>query len=386
MLSRPIALTLTLAALLLGSMQATAAAEMLVDQPPGPSGIAVRADDGSGWHKAFDDFNVPVGAHWHPEAIQVFGQAASEHARTFEVKIFWSGGATIPLEPPDQGVFRERVTVAGGPNYLIPIEGAPRLDHEHNYVSGLYWISVQAVGTEGQDEWSWLTGPDTPGTAPAYFNRSEAPTAEPGLAFQLLGTSTEVVEASSYGAGLLVSSPPGISCPPTCATEFPRGTSLTFTATATKPSWRFTEWGFRNTGFMGPPGALVPVQIPSPCGGAAGCTFTLDHDSKVGAVFDPIDEVTVLRVVRHPRLGRADLLVWAPGEGVLSMYCPKLRTYWSRRVPAGLVRIPLIPTKPTAKTLRRNGHVAVSATVYFRPIEVAGPGTTQVPVTLVRKH
>ncbi len=384
---RVIAVLVGLVFVTVGPAAAAATAETLVYQSPGPSGVTVRSDETAEWNEAFDDFDVPPGTHWRIEGIQVFGAAASEHPRTFNVKIRWGGGGTFPLDVPEARVFSERVTVAGGPDYLIPIEGAPRLDHPNDFEPGQYWISVQAVSAGGEDDWSWLTGPDTPGTAPAYLRGYATPVtgAEPGLAFRLLGTATQIVKASTYGAGAIVSTPPGISCPGACVAEFPRGTTLTLAPAATKASVKFTEWGFRHTGFAGRSNELVPIQIPSPCSGTGDCAFTLNQDTNVGAVFDPIDEVTVLRVVHHPRTGRGALLVWAPGEGALGLESSGLRGYFQRTVPAGTVRIPLIPTKEIAKTLRKKGRATVSAKVEFRATEMNYPGTTQVPVTLVQK-
>ena len=360
-----------------------AAAETLVEQPPGPSGVAVRSDDGPEWNEAFDDFDVPVAAHWHLTGIRVFGTAASEHPRTFNVKVLEGEGNEIPFDLPSLRVFSERVTVAGGPDYLIPIAGAPRLDHRNAYEPGQYWISVQAVSAGAEDDWSWLTGADTPGTAPAYLrgNATDVKGAEPGLAFQLQGTATQTVSAKVSGAGTIVSNPPGISCPGTCTAEFPRGTTLTFTQSAANGSVKFTEWGFRNTGFMGPPNALVPIQIPSPCGGTGGCTFTLSQDTNVGAVFEPIDEATILRVVHDRRTGRGKLLVWAPGEGVLTLESDGLRSYFGS-VATGVVRLSLIPTKKIEKTLRRKGHATVSVVVGFHAPGASSPGTKRLRLTL----
>lgn len=374
---------LVLAAASLGASRA--GAEVLVDQPPGPSGVGVRADYIAEWRGTYDDFVVPNGAHWHPEAIQVFGKAATEHPRTFAVKIVWGGGSwSYPLDVESERVFSERVTVPGGPDYLIPIEGAPRLDHGNDWEAGNYWISVQAISTGEEDDWYWLTGPDTPGTAPAYPQGPEG--AEPGLAFQLLGTATQIVKATTSGAGTITSNPPGISCPGACVAEFPRGTTVTFTAAAANPSVKFIEWGFRNTGFSGPPGALAPIQIPSPCGGPAGCAFAVDHDTNVGAVFEPIDEVSILRVTHDHRTGRGELLVWAPGAGDLSMVSNGLRSYLPGPVATGMVRIPLIPSKRIAKTLHKKGRATVEAEVQFRAVGVKVPGVTHVPVSLFRKR
>lgn len=362
---------------------APAGAEVLVDQPPGPSGVGVRADYRAEYLGTYEDFVVPYGAHWRPEAIQVYGRAAIEHPRTFVVKILWGGGGEFPIDAPSQRLFSERVTVAGGPNYLIPIEGAPRLDHIHEYDAGNYWISVQAMSAGEEDDWYWLTGPNTPGTQAI---REPPEGAEPGLAFQLLGTVTQFVRATVSGSGAIVSSPPGIRCPSSCEAEFPRGSTVTFSAAATSPSVKFVEWGFRNNGFSGPPNALAPIVIPSPCGGPGGCAFTVERDTKVGGVFEPIGEVTFIRIVKDRRTGRGELLVWAPGEGVLSMRSAGVKGYFPGTVTAGMIRIPLIPRKRIARTLHRKGRASVNAEVSFRAIGLNAPRALRVPVTLLRKR
>jgi hypothetical protein len=361
---------------------APAGAEVLVDQPPGPSGVGVRADYRAEYLGTYEDFVVPYGAHWHPEAIQVCGKAAIEHPRTFVVKILWGGGGEFPIDAPSERIFSERVTVAGGPDYLIPLEGAPRLDHPHEYDAGNYWISVQAISAGEEDDWYWLTGPNTPGTQAI---REPPAGAEPGLGFQLLGTATQIVKATVSGSGTITSTPPGISCPGSCEAEFRRGSTVTFSAAAAAPTVRFVEWGFRNTGFSGPSGALTPIVIPSPCGGPGGCAFTVEHDTNVGGVFEPISGAPILGVVHDRRTGRGQLLVSAPGEGELDMVSPGLRSY-SGIVPAGSIRVPLIPTKRIAKALRKKGRATVYVEVRFRWAGVSVPAVTSEPVTLFRKR
>jgi hypothetical protein len=366
---------------------ASASAEVLVSQPPGPSGVAVPAVEIVPWGGNYDDFIVPGNGHWHLEAIRVFGTATAEHPRTFNVRIYSGGGRDdrpVLVEP--EQVFQERVTVAGGPDYLIPIEGAPRLDASEilGYPS-YWWISVQAENAEGNDDWSWLTGPDTPGTAPFYAPEQKPAGAEPGLAFELLGAATQTVTAQVSGPGTLVSNPPGISCPGTCKAEFPRGTGLTFSANPENAAMKFTEWGFRNTGYSGPPNALSPIVIPSPCKGIGGCAFTLTEDTHVGAVFEPNDEIDVLRVVRDRRAGRGQLLTWVPGPGTIGVFSQGLRPDSIGMGGAGVGRIPLVPTKEITKALRKKGHATVFAEVSFQPTGATTSATVAMHLTLVRK-
>jgi hypothetical protein len=388
---RVVAVLVGLILAVLGPAAASAGAEVLVNQPPGPSGFGVQSDGVPDYLAPYDDFIVPLGTHWHAEAIRVFGIPATERPRTFTVRIYSGGGQddSPPYYFSGEELFKEQVTVDGGPSYLIPIEGAPRFDPDAGVNQpGYFWISVQTA--EGGEEagWSWLTAPDTPGTGPAYWieRESKSPPGETGMAFQLFGTATQSVKAQVTGQGTLISDPPGISCPGTCSAEFPRGTALTFTQTASNPATKFVEWGFRNTGYSGPSNALSPIVIPSPCGGTAGCSFNLTSDTNVGAVFEPNDEIDVLRVARERRAGKGQLLVWVPGPGQLTLFSEGLRNYFPGGVAGGLVRVPLIPTKKTAKTLRRAHHVTVSAEVSYRPTGASVPSVTELPLTLVRKQ
>lgn len=361
----------------LGLATASASAEVLVSQPPGPSGVAVPSDERPEGSLALDDFVVPMRGHWQLEAIRVFGTATEEHPRTFNVKIFPSFGGDLerfsekPRNPAQEPVLSEQVTVAGGPNYLISIEGAPIL----SYSEASQWvISVQAQSAGKEDDWNWLTGPFVTGNDPAYHFSYEGETAgaETDLAFELFGKSTQTVKAKVTGKGTLVSNPPGISCPGTCEAQFPRGTVVTLTATPRDSSQEFSEWG----------------QFFPPCGKPEGgaCTFTLNEDVNLGAKFKPLNEIDVLRVVRNRRAGTGELLIWVPGEGTLTMFSHNMRSYYPGTVPGGVVRIPLTPSGSVAKRLRNKGHATVWTEVSYLPPEAAAATTDLMQVTLTRKR
>jgi hypothetical protein len=356
---------------------ASASAEVLVSQPPGPSGVAVPSDERPEGSLALDDFVVPMRGHWQLEAIRVFGTATLEHPRTFNVRTSYGLGGPLyryrekPRNPAEGPVFSERVTVAGGPNYLIPIEGAPILSYSE---TSQWVVSVQAQSAGKEDDWKWLTGPFVTGNDPAYHFSSEGESAgaETDLAFELLGKSTQTVKAQVTGKGTLVSNPPGISCPGTCEARFPRGTVVTFTETPKDSSHEFTEWG----------------PFFAPCGKPASntCTFTLNEDTNVGAVFKPRNEIDVLRVVRNRRAGTGELLVWVPGEGTLTMFSHNMRSYFPGTVAGGVVRIPLTPTGSVAKRLRKDGRATVWTEISFLPPEAGAQTTDLMQVTLARKR
>lgn len=382
-------LVATLAVLLLTALGASAAgagaAEVLFQQPVGPSGIAVpsnRVVGGGGettWAWAMDDFVVPDDTHWHPSAIQVFGTAEDQRGRSFVVTM-WKASPGVPYPASGEQILREEVPAPGtGPDYLIPIEGAPRLE------PGSYWISVQALSAGEGDQWSWLTGPDTPGTEPASFWSSQGRPegAEPGQAFQLLGTATQFITVYAESYGSVVSEPPGLDCATICQAEFPRGTTVTLSASPLMPAIEFTGWALRG---YGTPYNQSPRPTAPPCTGSP-CTFTLSQDLVLGAVFKYVDHVSVLRFVPDRRTGRGQLLVWLPGEGVLGMSSGGVKVFYTHGpVAAGLVRIPLVPRPVVARRLRRRGRVTVSVAVEYRPTKSISRGTTREHLTLLRKR
>ena len=82
--------------------------------------------------------------------------------------------------------------------------------------------------------------------------------------FDFLGT-TYPVAVSTNGTGAVVSSPPGIDCGGSCASEFPAGAAVTLSAAA-PPGWSLLSWN-------------------GDCGGRGACTLTIDGPKSVGATF-----------------------------------------------------------------------------------------------------
>ncbi len=81
------------------------------------------------------------------------------------------------------------------------------------------------------------------------------------------------IAASPAGAGMIASSPAGISCPATCVAPFDVGTAVTLTPQA--------QTGFQFTGWSGA------------CSGAAACTVTMDAAKTVTATFTPLYSLNV---------------------------------------------------------------------------------------------
>jgi outer membrane protein assembly factor BamB len=93
------------------------------------------------------------------------------------------------------------------------------------------------------------------------------------VAFGLVKPFSPTLTVTVNGAGSVNSSPPGISCPPTCTAQFPTGTQVELTPS---PSSSFIDWG-------------------GECSGTGTCALTMDLDQSVVATFglqvDPISGV-----------------------------------------------------------------------------------------------
>jgi hypothetical protein len=192
-----------------------AAADVLHDQTTGTAG-------GSGTQsfdymsaqpsQTADDFTVPSGQAWTITQLDVsgFGVVGS---RSLNVFIYADVGI------PGAELFRStNVSAAGGPNFTIPVSGAPSLP------PGTYWISAQ-VNLMSPDQWFWQDRAPVEGHAAVFRDAScpnwqprdncEADPGWPDQAFRLIGT------ASPY--------PP----PPSNAFSFGKLTRNTKTGTAT---------------------------------------------------------------------------------------------------------------------------------------------------------
>jgi hypothetical protein len=362
----------------LGPAAASAAAsgahrEVLFQQPVGPSGVSVPSNELPGGiptsTEAMDDFVVPAGTRWRLEGITVFGTPATRAWRGFNVRL-WDVIPGVPYADWYEQLLHEGVQLEGGAEYTIPIDlSAPLLG------PGDYWIAVQQTHAEQDDSWSWLTGPDTPGTMPASFLAAakRPANAEAGQAFQIIGTPMQTLTVSAEGYGLIRSEPPGIACTTTCTGEFPRGTDVKLTE---EPSWglEFKEWQWGTS-----------LQATPPCTTENDCTFALNQDTAVLAKAAYRNDVTVVRLVRDRRTGGGELVVWLPNEGVLSMSGRGLRSVPRATVPEGRISIPLVPRGELAQRLLRKGWATVSLKVRFRPAKGADPATLEHKVTLVRK-
>ena len=194
----------------------------------------------------------------------------------------------------------------------------------------------------------------------------------------------QTLTATSYGEqGGIVSSPPGISCPPTCDAVFPRGTAVSLTGSPMRPNMEFIYWhvgGFPSASSSGVPGAapgppsLAEITDPKnagpvPCapgpGGAAAalinpCQLTLSADVYINAIFRTTDfEVGKPKLQRNLRAGTAQLALRLPATGNLSLNGGGVRP---GKHPIGSrdVRVPIVARGTAAARLRHSGRTKVT--------------------------
>lgn len=361
------------AATTLGPTVATASAEVLFEQPVGPSGVGVPSNEMAGGiansTEAMDDFVVPAGTRWRLELAHFFGAPATPIRRPFVVRI-WEAIPGVPYPSWYDPLFETSLWNEDGHDATLSLWGAPLLG------PGDYWIAVQQVDAEGRGDWSWLTGPDTPGTMPASsLAAGQRPAgAEPGQAFQLLGVATQRLTVYAEGYGTVHSLPPGIDCSTICTAEFARGTNVTLIETSL-PGLEFKEWQWG-----------ASLQAAPSCATTNGCGFALESDTTVFAKSAYQNEISVLRLARDLHTGGGELVVSLPGEGVLSMSGRGLESLHRTPLPSGQASIPLVPRGELAQRLLRKGSATTTLVIRFRPSKGANPRTIERKVTLVRKH
>jgi hypothetical protein len=121
------------------------------------------------------------------------------------------------------------------------------------------FVSDQSCGPVAAYPTQWYDDSDTQAGADPV----SAPMA--GVDGHLSLRSVRTLTVTPSGAGTITSIPAGISCPGTCAADFPKGTPVTLAASAAS-GWTFAGWGF-------------------PCGGTGACAINVDTDLFVGATF-----------------------------------------------------------------------------------------------------
>jgi hypothetical protein len=95
-----------------------------------------------------DDFVVPAGESWRIDGVDVHGYFYGEPPPTVNIFIY-ADAAGIPGA---QRFAQIDAAATGGPDYAVPVAGAPEL------AAGTYWVGVQQshgyVG-DGVDAWYW---------------------------------------------------------------------------------------------------------------------------------------------------------------------------------------------------------------------------------------
>jgi hypothetical protein len=402
-----------------------AGAEVLVEQRPGPAatGVPSQGPGGkpSGTPLAADDIVVPAGEHWSLSAIHPFGTRADAlyDVTIYDASSTFHSDTGITNGTPGNPDFEES-GVAPAPDGTIPITGAPLLRE------GGYWLSVSSRSA-ATEPWGWLTSNAGAGYPANWVDPSEeilgcgkyfwaerrnclpATAAEPDQAFVLEGTRMQTLTATSFGEqGGIVSSPPGIACPPTCDAVFPRGTVVSLTGSPVRPNMEFIYWhvgGFPSVSSSGVPGAAggppslaeitdpknagpVPCA-PGPSGAAAAlinpCQLTLSTDVYINAIFRTSGlEVGEPKLQRNLRAGTAQLALRLPAAGKLSLGGGGVRPWQAPRSAHGTVRVPIVARGNAAARLRRTGRTKVALRLTYTAFD-RKPETATSHVTLLRR-
>lgn len=328
--------------------------------------------------QAADDFTVPYGQHWAISEVGTVGSSASTANRPFNL---WLYGEQGPRLGPGKELFAARnLNAVGGPSYSIPVVGAPVLD------PGTYWVSAQASNDAG-GTWLWSPQRLQGGRRPAiwqnvgnglgtdcieWWTRDSClalPEGEPDQAFRLIGTHKQVLRTGYYGnTGRIVSSPPGIDCPGTCAAAFDRGAVVTLTGIPLRPNMEFTGWrrGVSLPPAEAPPPAPAPTDLPCPGVGDGPCQLALNEDITIYGTYQLSNRIQLGKLKRDLGEGTAKLFVRLPAAGALSLTGNAIKPFREAEAKPGLLRLPLIPKGAAKRRLARTGSTKVSARIKFR--------------------
>ncbi len=151
---RSIALAAAMAGLLV--VPAWAGAAVLYDQSDNAGAATTNPADpnfspsndlgGGGGDRTADDFTVPDGQSWSINEIDVAGAFYMATSETVNVYIYADDSGH-----PGRELLNQADTATGGPNYAVPVFGAPVLSPGH------YWLTVQLKGATTTSFWTWTT-------------------------------------------------------------------------------------------------------------------------------------------------------------------------------------------------------------------------------------
>ena len=96
--------------------------------------------------RSADDFTVPAGQSWAIDEIDVAGAFSMPASETVNVYIYADDSGH-----PGPELLNEAATATGGPDYAVPVSGAPVLGAGH------YWLTVQLKGATASTYWAWTT-------------------------------------------------------------------------------------------------------------------------------------------------------------------------------------------------------------------------------------
>ena len=169
---RRVVLTASVAAVTLFSVAGAARAFVLYDQTDhagtnnadstAPNFSPSNDFGGGDFDRTADDFTVPAGQAWSIDEVDASGAYASSAQGVVNVYIYPDAAG----KPGGDPLFSQtNIAAPGGPNYAVPLSGAPSL------AAGTYWITVQQlVGMEGY--WSWTTRTVQSGGPARWFGAS----------------------------------------------------------------------------------------------------------------------------------------------------------------------------------------------------------------------
>jgi hypothetical protein len=187
-------------------LPASASGALLYDQTDSAGSSSVVSTDYDSEHDSLDsqiadDFTVPAGQSWEIDHLDVIGTIFMLSPPP-KVHVFLYADSGIF---PGAELFRqEGIPAANGPNYSIPISGAPLLP------PGTYWVSAQQAEGNGDPikftDWSWTNRTVQNGDPAAFRNPGNGymtgcidwgsltpcsgPDAGPDVLFKLSGTSS----------------------------------------------------------------------------------------------------------------------------------------------------------------------------------------------------
>lgn len=176
---------LAVTALLVGP--AGAGGMVLYDQTDSPAGGWANSNDTRPtswfWSEVADDFTVPTGQGWVVGRVDVAGFDTGVPANSVAVHLYADASGVPGTELFQQSA----IAPENGPDYSIPVSGAPALS------PGVYWVSVVHLGQAPYaDYWSWETRSVQSGNAGQRrdaWNPAWAPNAGiPAVIFKLSGT------------------------------------------------------------------------------------------------------------------------------------------------------------------------------------------------------